>query len=170
MPKRPDSARLTAWRTLLEAHAAVTDRLERELLAERELPLSRYEVLLVLAEAPEGRLRMQELAQRVLLSKSGLSRLVDRMEETGLVRREQCPSDRRGWFAVLTEPGRSVLRRSAPVHLRGVEEHFARHLDRDEARVLTAALGRVRDAARAAGPVASERTRGAALTPRPGAP
>jgi DNA-binding MarR family transcriptional regulator len=150
MLNRPDLAQLAAWRTLLETHATVTDLLERELVGERGLPLSRYEVLLVLAESPEGRLRMQELAQRVLLSKSGLSRLVDRMEEAGLVKREQCPSDRRGWFAVLTDQGRSALRRAAPVHLRGIQEHFGRHLDDDEARVLGAALGRIRDAARAA--------------------
>jgi DNA-binding MarR family transcriptional regulator len=106
-------------------------------------------VLLNLAESPEGRLRMQELSASVLLSKSGLSRVVDRMEENGLVRRERSEDDRRGWFAVLTERGRSTLRRAAPVHLRGIQEHFARHLDDEEARVLTAALDRVTAAARA---------------------
>jgi DNA-binding MarR family transcriptional regulator len=145
---RPDAAHLAAWRSLLETHAAVTELLERELVEERGLPLSRYDVLLNLAEAPEGRLRMEELAQSVLLSKSGLSRLVDRMEEAGLVRREQCSSDRRGKFAVLTDQGRSALRRAAPVHLRGIQQHFARHLDQDQARVLTDALTRIRDAAR----------------------
>jgi DNA-binding MarR family transcriptional regulator len=149
MPARPDDSRLAAWRSLLEAHAALTELLERELVAERGLPLSRYEVLLRLVEAPGGRLRMQELASSVLLSKSGLSRLVDRMEAAGLVRRERCPSDRRGAFAVLTDQGRSALRRAAPVHLRGIQEHFARHLADGEARTLAAALGRVSAAARA---------------------
>ena len=148
MPARPDDSRLAAWRSLLEAHAALTELLERELVGERGLPLSRYEVLLRLVEAPGGRLRMQELASSVLLSKSGLSRLVDRMEVAGLVRRERCPSDRRGAFAVLTDQGRSALRRAAPVHLRGIHEHFARHLDDEEARTLAAALGRVSAAAR----------------------
>jgi DNA-binding MarR family transcriptional regulator len=106
MPARPDPAQLSAWRRLLEAHATVTELLEHELVAERGLPLSRYDVLLNLAEAPEGRLRMQELSASVLLSKSGLSRLVDRMVEAGLVRRERCQDDRRGWFAVLTDQGR----------------------------------------------------------------
>ena len=115
MPARPDPASLSAWRLLLTAHATVTELLEHELVAERGLPLSRYDVLLNLAEAPGGRLRMQELSASVLLSKSGLSRLVDRMVEAGLVRRERCEDDRRGWFAVLTDQGRSALRRAAPV-------------------------------------------------------
>jgi DNA-binding MarR family transcriptional regulator len=150
MPPRPDPAQLAAWRLLLEAHAATTELLERELVAERGLPLSRYDVLLNLAEAPGGRLRMQELSASVLLSKSGLSRLVDRMVEAGLVRRERCQDDRRGWFAVLTDQGRSALRRAAPVHLRGIHEHFARYLDPAEVEVLTAALSKVVAAARAA--------------------
>ena len=149
MPARPDPAQLAAWRLLLEAHATVTELLEHELLAERGLPLSRYDVLLNLAEAPGGRLRMQELSASVLLSKSGLSRLVDRMVEAGLVRRERCEDDRRGWFAVLTDQGRSALRRAAPVHLRGIHEHFTRHLEAEEVEAMRAALGRVVAAARA---------------------
>jgi DNA-binding MarR family transcriptional regulator len=148
MRNRPDAPRMAAWRALLEAHAAITDLLERELEQERGLPLSKFEVLLKLAEAPEGRMRMLELAQSVLLSKSGLSRLVDRMEAAGLVRRERCPSDRRGAYAVLTDEGRRVLRRAAPVHLRGIQEHFAGKLDDHEVRVLADALGRVTAAAR----------------------
>jgi DNA-binding MarR family transcriptional regulator len=92
---------------------------------------------------------MQELSSSVLLSKSGLSRLVDRMVEAGLVRRERCEDDRRGWFAVLTDQGRSALRRAAPVHLRGIHEHFTRHLTPDEIQTVTAALARVVAAARA---------------------
>jgi DNA-binding MarR family transcriptional regulator len=149
MPARPDPGHLAAWRALLETHAAVTELLARELATERGLPLKAYDVLLNLAEAPEGRLRMQELSSSVLLSKSGLSRVVDRMEEGGLVRRERSEDDRRGWFAVLTERGRSTLRRAAPVHLRGIQEHFARHVDDEEARVLATALARVSAAAKA---------------------
>lgn len=151
MDNRPDAARMAAWRALLEAHAAVTDLLERELEQERGLPLSIFEVLLELAEAPGGRMRMRKLAQSVLLSKSGLSRLVDRMEEAELVRRERCPSDRRGAYAVLTDEGRAVLRRAAPVHLRGIQEHFARHLADDEVQALIDALGKVNAAARDGG-------------------
>ena len=148
MPARPDPAQLAAWRLLLEAYATVTELLEHELVAERGLPLSRYDVLLNLAEAPGARLRMQELSASVLLSKSGLSRLVDRMVAAGLVRRERCEDDRRGWFAVLTDQGRSTLRRAAPVHLRGIQEHFTRHLAPEAVQVMTAALSRVVAAAR----------------------
>jgi DNA-binding MarR family transcriptional regulator len=151
MRNRPDAARLAAWRSLLEAHAAVTDLLERELEQERGLPLSKFEVLLKLAEAPGGRMRMLELAQSVVLSKSGLSRLVDRMEEAELVRRERCPSDRRGYYAVLTDRGRALLRRAAPVHLRGIQEHFARYVADDEVQVLIDVLGKVNTAARDGG-------------------
>ena len=151
MRNRPDDLHLAAWRSLLEAHAAVTDLLERELEQERGLALSKFEVLLKLADAPGGRMRMLELADSVLLSKSGLSRLVDRMEEARLVRRERCPSDRRGAFAVLTDEGRRVLRRAAPVHLRGIQEHFARHLDGDEVRALVRILDKVNAAARDGG-------------------
>jgi DNA-binding MarR family transcriptional regulator len=149
MPARPDPAQLAAWRLLLEAHATVTELLEHELVNERGLALSRYDVLLNLSEAPGGRLRMQELSASVLLSKSGLSRLVDRMVEAGLVRRERCEDDRRGWFAVLTDQGRSALRRAAPIHLRGIHEHFTRHLRPEEVQSMTAALTRVVAAARA---------------------
>jgi len=151
MSKRPRDGQLAAWRSLLEAHAAVTELLARELEDERGLPLAWYEVLLQLATAPGGRLRMQDLAQSVLLSKSGLTRLVDRMERDGLVSRERCPSDRRGTFAVLTSKGRTAFRRAAPVHLRGIQDHFAGHLDGDEAEVLHAVLARVAGAARRQG-------------------
>jgi DNA-binding MarR family transcriptional regulator len=78
------------------------------------------------------------------------------MVDAGLVRRERCQDDRRGWFAVLTDQGRSALRRAAPVHLRGIHEHFARHLDPAEVEVLTVALSRVVAAARASAGVAPE--------------
>jgi DNA-binding MarR family transcriptional regulator len=143
---------MAAWRSFLEAHAAVVELLERELERECGLPLSQYEVLLRLNGAPNGRMRMQELARSVLLSKSGLSRLIDRMVDAGLVCREQSLTDRRGYFAVLTERGRSALRRAAPVHLRGIQEHFAGHLDEAEAAVLGAALSRIAAAASALEP------------------
>ena len=97
--------RLAVWREFLEAHAIVVGALEAELDAERDLPLAWYDVLVSLAEAPERRLRMQDLAGRVLFSRSGLTRLLDRMVSAGLVRRERCDDDRRGTFAVLTAAG-----------------------------------------------------------------
>lgn len=143
MPARPDPRRLDAWRAFLRAHAVVTDTLDRELQAERDLPLAWYDVLLNLSEADDGRLRMRDLADRVMLSRSGLTRLVDRMATAGLVSRRPDPDDRRGTLACLTDAGMQTLRRAAPVHLRGVQEHFARHIGDDEALVLRQALERV---------------------------
>ncbi|GAC1342712.1 MAG: MarR family transcriptional regulator [Candidatus Dormibacteria bacterium] len=146
MATRLAEDRLAAWRLLLETHSALTARLARELAAERDLALTWYDVLVRLSEAEGGRLRMQDLVGSLLLSKSGISRLVDRMEEAGLIARQSCPSDRRGQFAVLTDAGRATLRRAAPVHLRGIQDHFAAHLDDADVAALRQALGKIRAA------------------------
>ena len=125
------------------AHASLVDVLSRELEAECQLPLAWYEVLLHLNWAPERRLRMRELAASVLLSKSGITRLVDRMEAAGLVERVSCPRDRRGSYAVLTEAGRRSFKKAGPIHLRGVSEHFAAHVSDAEARTLANLLWRI---------------------------
>lgn len=138
-----DRERLEAWRLFLEAHAYVIDLLEDEMRADEDLPLAWYDVLVHLSEAPEGRLRMQDLAEAVLLSKSGLTRLVDRMEEAGLVSRRACPTDRRGTYAQVTVEGRATLRRSAPAHIRGVREHFTDHLTESEVRALRSAFRKI---------------------------
>lgn len=134
---------LDAWRSFLRAHARVTRVLDAELSAECDLPLGSYEVLLHLNEAPGGSLRMTELADRVLLSRSGLTRLVDRMEREGLIARQSCPSDLRGTNAVLTDTGRARLEAAAPIHLRGVREHLVDLLTPAEIATLASALGRV---------------------------
>ena len=143
MAARIDRTRMEAWRSFLEAHSALTGVLEDELVAARELPLAWYDVLFQLSEAPGGRMRMLDLAHAVLLSKSGLTRLFDRMEDAGLVRREPFEEDRRGTMAVLTAKGRTALRRAAPVHERGIQEHFARHITDAEARTIRAAFRRL---------------------------
>jgi len=134
---------MQAWRTFLTAHARLTDVLERELERERRLPLGWYDVLVQLSEAEEWRLRMNDLARAVLLSRAGLTRLVDRMVAAGLVERVPCEDDRRGTFVVCTEMGRDALDAASPVHLAGIERHFARYLTDDEARVIRDALQRV---------------------------
>jgi len=139
-----DDDRLEAWAAFLRAHALVTAKLSRELQAERGLPLTWYDVLLQLRLAG-GKARMQELARRVLLSKSGLTRLADRMEASGLVERRSCPSDRRGTLVALTPAGRLALRAAVPVHVRGIHEHFIGRLDEQELRALHGALTRVLD-------------------------
>jgi DNA-binding MarR family transcriptional regulator len=111
------------WRQFLRAHATIIRRLEADLTAKHQLPLAAYDVLVQLVEAPDRRLRMTELAERVLLSRSGLTRLVDRLERQGLVRREPSPLDARGFYAVLTDVGFDRLRAAAGTHLRGVNDY-----------------------------------------------
>jgi DNA-binding MarR family transcriptional regulator len=137
-----DPPRMAAWRMLLEAHRGLIDRLETELQDAKGLALSWYDVLVNLSEA-DRRLRMTELAERVVLSQSGLSRLVDRMAQAGLVERERCDTDRRGTWVVLTNRGRAVLEDAAPLHLQGVQEHFGANLTDEEAQVVARALAKV---------------------------
>ena len=129
---------LGAWRGLLRVHSALTKALDAELVREHGLPLSSYEVLLFLADSPEGQMRMSELADGVLLSRSGLTRLVDRMERDGLIRRERCEDDARGWFAAITPRGRELFTRARQTHLDGVRERFLSRFTRDELRTLGA--------------------------------
>jgi DNA-binding MarR family transcriptional regulator len=115
---------LRAWRGLLRTHSYLSKALDADLDGEHGLPLTSYEVLLHLADADDDKMRMHDLAERVLLSRSGLTRLVDRMEREGLIGRETCPSDARGSFAVLTDSGRAKLARARGTHLAGIRELF----------------------------------------------
>jgi DNA-binding MarR family transcriptional regulator len=132
------------WRSFLESAYALIDLLDAEMEAERGFSLPWYDVLVHLEEAGEG-IGMTELANRILFSKSGLTRVVDRMEEQGLVRRERPPGDRRAVRVVLTAKGERELEAARAVHRRGIEEHFARHLDAQDFKSLERALVKVRD-------------------------
>ena len=127
-----DDPRIGAWRAFLRAHAQVIRRLERELQDEQGLALTDYDVLVQLSAAPDRRLRMSELADALLLSRSGATRLVDRLVVGGLVERVMCEDDRRGQWAALTDAGLRRLREAAPIHLRGVATHFLDRLSPDE--------------------------------------
>jgi DNA-binding MarR family transcriptional regulator len=116
--------RLLPWALFLRAHAAVSRTLEGELEAEQSMSLADYEALLQLAHAEGQRLRMSELADRMILTRSGISRLVDRLEREQYVERVPCSTDARGAYAVLTEAGYERLHAAAPTHLRGVDAHF----------------------------------------------
>jgi DNA-binding MarR family transcriptional regulator len=129
---------LAAWRGMLRAHAELTKELDAQLAREHRLPLSSYEVLLYLADAPDGRMRMAELAESVLLSRSGLTRLVDRLEREGLLKRERCESDARGYFAEITPKGRRLFDAARRTHLDGVRALFLSRFSRDELRALGA--------------------------------
>jgi len=120
---------LAAWKGMLEAHRVVVGELDHELEREYGLPLSAYEVLMYLADAEGGRLRMGELAERLLLSRSGITRLADRLVRQGWIERERCRDDGRGYFAQLTPAGRRKLEAARPAHLAGVRRHFLERLE-----------------------------------------
>jgi DNA-binding MarR family transcriptional regulator len=143
MDTKLEQSRLIAWRSFLTAHAALINQIEHELQEAEVVPLAWYDVLLTLYEAPNRRLRMNELASAIVLSRSGLTRLVDRLEAEGLLSRERCGTDRRGAFAVLTDKGLAALRRTWPVYEKGIVKHFARYVSDYEAHALTEVFQRV---------------------------
>jgi DNA-binding MarR family transcriptional regulator len=143
---------MQAWRALMEVTTGVMATLDGELRAEHGLSLGEYEVLIHVSEAPERSLRMTDLASRLRLSPSGITRRIDGLVRDGLVERRQCPSDRRGSNAVLTEKGWERLQAAAPTHLRGVRAHFIDQLSERQLANLFAALSSVNvDGAAAAG-------------------
>ena len=131
----PSRAEVESWRAFLRAHAALTRRLEDDLLREQQLPLAMYDVLVQLVEHG-GRLRMPELADAVLISRSGLTRLVDRMVTAGHVKREPSPMDARGVFAVLTDEGFARLKAASPTHLSGIGTYVVDRLEPEELQAL----------------------------------
>jgi DNA-binding MarR family transcriptional regulator len=139
----PSDWRVGVWRSFLRAHSVVIRDLGRELEDDISLPLAWYDVLLTLAQAPERRLRMAQLADRVMLSRSGLTRLVDRLEREELVRRERSADDARGMYTVLTPAGLRRLRDAVPVHLAGVQQHWLSHFDDDELHTLGRLMSRL---------------------------
>ena len=154
--ERPLTARdprLAPWRAFLLAHARVSRRLDEELRLEHDLSIAEYDTLLILALAPGRRMRMGPLAERVILSKSGVTRLIDRLVGDELVERSACLADARGAEAVLTERGLARLREASPTHLRGISEHFLSILDEDDRGVIERCMTAV---ARHAGPDAAD--------------
>ena len=142
MSKLLSSDALEAWRGLLAAHSRATTAIERDLEKAGVLPLSWYDVLYALYEAPDHCLRMHELADAVVLSRSGLTRLVDRLNKAGYVTRSPCPEDRRGQHAVLTAKGKAALRKTWPVYEKGIQEHFAGRYSEAESRRISSLLKR----------------------------
>jgi DNA-binding MarR family transcriptional regulator len=134
---------LAVWRMLQRAQVRITRHLEAELLVAHDLPLASYDVLMQLAEAPERRLRMNDLADRVLLSRSGLTRLIDRLQRDGLVSREACADDARGLYAVLTDAGAARLAEATPTYLRGIKTQFLDLLDGSDIGQIRAMLAKL---------------------------
>jgi DNA-binding MarR family transcriptional regulator len=133
---------ISAWAALLRTHAAVLPKVERD-LAPTGLPLTWYDVLLVINAAPDRRLRMTDLGRQAVVSRERVSRVVTELERAGLVVREANPDDKRSSYAAITPEGRKRLRASAPTYLRAVDEHFLSRLTDHEQRVLAKALGKV---------------------------
>lgn len=144
--ERPPSA-VEAWESVARAVQGTLGALERDLRS-RGLTLGDYDVLAQLSGSDTGRLRMSELSARIVLTRSGLTRLIDRMEQDRLVRREWRDDDRRGCDVTLTTKGWETFRRERPVHFQAIREHFACHLTADELRVLRRAGRKIADARR----------------------
>jgi DNA-binding MarR family transcriptional regulator len=143
----PSSERLRAWRLFFESALALVDVLDAELERDAGIPLRWYDVLVKLEETPDG-LRMNELAERILYSKSGFTRVVDRLEEAGLVRRVRPENDRRSILVLLTDEGRTTMERARRHHRHAIEQHFSRHLSDTDVKALTRALEKVSTHAR----------------------
>jgi DNA-binding MarR family transcriptional regulator len=143
--QRVTPEQLEVWRLFIRIHDRVLRRLEADLLAQHELPLAWYDVLVRLLEADDRRLRMSELADRVLLSPSGLTRLIDRMVADGLVRREHAERDARGFYAVLTPAGYDKLREASGTHLRGVHKYVVGRYTDEELHTVASLLERLID-------------------------
>jgi DNA-binding MarR family transcriptional regulator len=138
-----DEERLGAWLNLIQANRVVSDALEEGVEAAAGLSLAEHELLIRIANSPDGKLRMADLASLLLVSKSGVTRLVDRVEEAGLVRRELSPQDRRVTFASITPAGRKALERANPAFAQGLERAFSEHLGDSDVQCLRAALRKV---------------------------
>ncbi len=135
----PGDPRISTWRDFLLAHARLQRILDQELRSDHDISLAEYDALLVLAAAPNRRLRMHQIADQVLLSRSGVTRLIDRLVADGSVERDTCTTDARGAEAVLTHAGLGRLRDASSTHLRGIDEHFLAQIAPDDLE----ALGRI---------------------------
>jgi DNA-binding MarR family transcriptional regulator len=143
--------RLVPWRMFQVAHAVLNRRLDEDLRREQGMSLAEYVALLQIVEAPGRRLRMSRLAESIVLSRSGVTRLVDRLEEDGLVSRSTCTADGRGAEAVLTERGLERMRRAARTHLHGIEQYFVGVLPDPDLETLERSFRRVVDGVRSEG-------------------
>jgi DNA-binding MarR family transcriptional regulator len=139
----PDTSRLEAWIRFLRAHSALTRQLSADLVADHGLTLNDYEVLLHLARAPERRMRRVDLAESVLLTASGITRLLEGLERSGLVERVLCDSDRRVAYAQLTGAGLEKLRQASRTHIAGIETLFIGRFNDEELATLSALLSRL---------------------------
>jgi DNA-binding MarR family transcriptional regulator len=142
-PSRLEGSALEAWRSYLQSHASILRTLDAELAAEHGITARDYEVLLYLAQSPDRRLPMSELAQSTMLTRSGITRLVDGLVVSGLVERVSCSNDARVSYARLTEPGYDKLRKAGCTHVAGIRRLFLEHFDAEETQQLASLLSRL---------------------------
>ena len=147
-PSRLDGAALEAWRGFLQSHASIVRELDASLIAEHGMTTRDYEVLLYLAQDPERRLPMSALAERTMLTRSGITRLVDGLVGNGLVERVSCPNDARVSYARLTDLGYEKLRNAGCTHVGSIRRLFCEHYTADELELLAELLGRLPGARR----------------------
>lgn len=149
--KRLREEELALWRSFVRLHASVIRRIEQDLADGRLIPLTWYDVLVALYQAPNHRLRMGELKERTVLTASGITRLVERLEQQGLVRRERTEEDRRSTYAVLTREGKRAFLKAWPTYERGIDAYFVSLLGDGEQRVIRSAFERMLEAHDASG-------------------
>ena len=131
-----------AWERTLRAVSGLLAEFDREMQDDTGITVTWYDVLLNLRHAPDMKLRMQALSDSLMLTRSGATRLIDRIEKAGLVRREPAAEDRRGYYAILTEKGLDVLTRTQKTHTAGIARHFGKHLDADERQTVFKIMGK----------------------------
>ncbi|WP_250121398.1 MarR family transcriptional regulator [Chroococcidiopsis sp. CCMEE 29] len=141
-----DSTRNSLWRLFLTVHTRLVERVEQDLKQAGLPPFEWYDVLLALKQAPNQRLRLSDLAEVLLVNRTNVTRLADRLEKADLIRREACQDDRRGAFAVLTEAGLAMQQTMWKVYSQSIQKYFARHLTDEEVKVMALALQRILDA------------------------
>lgn len=143
-----DGAALEAWRSYLQSHASILRELDAELLAAHDLTTRDYEVLLYLSQEEDQRLPMSALAESTMLTRSGITRLVDGLVARGLIERVSCPNDARVSYARLTEPGHEKLRQAGCTHIASIRRLFLEHFTPEETELLATLLGRLPGATR----------------------
>jgi DNA-binding MarR family transcriptional regulator len=142
-PSRLEGAALEAWRSYLQSHASILRMLDAELIAEHGMTTRDYEVLLYLAQAPERKLPMSALAERTMLTRSGITRLIDGLVAAGLIERAACSSDARISYAQLTDPGYEKLRNAGCTHVASIRRLFLEHFTPEELDQLASLLSRL---------------------------
>lgn len=133
MTEKPSPTQIKTWRLFLTASVKILDQIDSRLRAAKEIPLSWYDVLIELHEAPEKRMRISELADRVLLTRSGLTPLIDKMEKSGYLVREINPEDDSGFYAIITDSGIVAMHKAWTIYAAGIQELFSKYLSEDDA-------------------------------------